>query len=94
MRFLIAAIALLVIGTIFGSIAALVLGWSSLKLAQRELRYEGAGAVAIIPTPSTGRQVDATLRYSATPPIPNRYRSPYRPGFDPLRLVGPESGIS
>jgi hypothetical protein len=47
MRLLIAAIALLVIGVMFGSIAARVLGWSSLKLAQGDLRCEGAGAVVI-----------------------------------------------
>jgi len=47
MRLLITAIALLVISAIFGSIAAWVLGWSSFKLAQGELRCEGAGAVII-----------------------------------------------
>jgi hypothetical protein len=47
MRLLIAAIALLVIGVMFGSIAAWVLGWSSFKLAQGDLRCEGAGAVVI-----------------------------------------------
>jgi len=47
MRLLIAAIALLVSGVMFGSIAAWVLGWSSFKLAQGDLRCEGAGAVVI-----------------------------------------------
>jgi hypothetical protein len=46
MRLFVAAIALLVLGAMFGSIAAWVLGWS-FKLAQGELRCEGVGAVVV-----------------------------------------------
>jgi len=47
MRLIIGAIALLVIGAFVGTIAVLVLGRSSVKLAEGELRCEGAGAVII-----------------------------------------------
>ena len=47
MRLTIGAIALLVIGALVGTIAVLVLGRSSVKLAEGELRCEGAGAVII-----------------------------------------------
>jgi len=43
MRLLVAATALLTLGGIFGSIAALVLGWSSFRVAQHELRCERPG---------------------------------------------------
>ena len=47
MRLIIAAIALLVIGAIVGSIGAFFLGWPSSKVAQGQLRCEDAGAVVI-----------------------------------------------
>jgi hypothetical protein len=47
MRVLIAAIALLVLGSIIGSVVALLLGRSPLKVAQGDLRCEGAGAVIV-----------------------------------------------
>jgi hypothetical protein len=47
MRLVITATALLVIGAIVGTIAAFVLGKPSLRLAEGELRCEGAGAVII-----------------------------------------------
>ncbi len=47
MRLIITAMALLVIGAIAGTIAVFVLGRPSIKLAEGELRCEGAGAVII-----------------------------------------------
>ena len=47
MRLIIGAIGLLVIGAIAGTIAAFVFGKPSLKVAEGELRCEGAGAVII-----------------------------------------------
>ena len=92
---LIAAIALLVIGVMFGSIAAWVLGWSSFKLAQGDLRCEGAGAV-VINIAGEDYAVNAIAGWQY-PPVPARLeqgqpsrsglRSHSSPGFDPLRLV-------
>ena len=47
MRLIIGIIALFVIGALIGTIAVFVLGKPSVKLAERELRCEGAGAVII-----------------------------------------------
>lgn len=47
MRLIIAAMTLLVIGAIAGTMAAFVLGRPSIKLAEGELRCERAGAVII-----------------------------------------------
>jgi hypothetical protein len=47
MRLLIDAITLLVIGLVFGSVAAVALSWPFFNLAQGELRCEGDGAVII-----------------------------------------------
>lgn len=47
MRLLIEAIALLVVGATIGTIALFVLGRPAFKLAEGELRCEGAGAVII-----------------------------------------------
>jgi hypothetical protein len=47
MRLIIGTIALLVIGALVGTMAVFVLGKPSVKLAEGELRCEGAGAVII-----------------------------------------------
>jgi hypothetical protein len=47
MRLIIGAIALVVIGALVGTIAVFVLGKPAVKLAEGELRCEGAGAVII-----------------------------------------------
>ena len=47
MRLIIGTIALLVIGALVGTIAVIVLGKPSVKLAEGELRCDGAGAVII-----------------------------------------------
>jgi hypothetical protein len=45
MRLLVAAVGLLTLAGLFGSIAALAVGWSYFQEAQRELRCERPGAV-------------------------------------------------
>jgi hypothetical protein len=47
MRLIIAAVALLVLGLIISSIAALILKGGSFKMAQGEVRCEGTGAVIV-----------------------------------------------
>ena len=47
MRLIIAAVALLVLGLIISSIAALILKGRSFKMAQGEVRCEGTGAIIV-----------------------------------------------
>jgi hypothetical protein len=85
MRFIIGAIALLVIGAIAVSLAAFILGRSSLKLAEGELRCEGAGAV-IVNVGGTDYAVNAMagLRY---PPIQGIWNNATHPETNIERII-------
>jgi hypothetical protein len=85
MRLIIVVVALLVIGAIAGSLAAFVLGRSSLKFAQGELRCEGAGAVIInVAGRDYGVNAIAALRY---PPIQRIWNNNTDPETDIDRII-------